>query len=148
MSNVEKSVDVFKQGFNCAQAIISVYGEELGLNKTDALRLSAAFGAGIARTGSVCGAVSGALMVVGLRHAKGLESKEKVIATAQEFLKVFAETCGSTECRELLGVDLGTPEGAQRFKDKDLLRSRCTEFVRAAAEILEGITPKKIAGGI
>ena len=137
MSNVEKAVECFSKGFNCAQAIISTYGGDYGLKEADGLRVAAAFGAGIARSGDVCGALSGALMVIGLKHAKGVESKEKVIAAAQDFMKAFAGRCGSVNCKELLGIDLSTPEGQKKFKEGRLSRSRCCEFVRASAELLE-----------
>jgi len=137
MTKSEKAADCFKQGLNCAQAILSVYGEEDGLAKKDALRLTAGFGGGVARSGGICGAVSGALMVIGLRYAKGMESKEKVIFSAREFMNKFKERCGSIMCRELIGIDLNTPEGKKALKEDPEFSKLCSNLVKTAGEILD-----------
>ncbi len=106
-----------------------------------ALRVAGAFGAGMARTGETCGAVTGALMVIGLHHAKVQkgddDSRERASALAQEFMDAFQERNGSLLCRELLGVDVSTPEGIAAVREKDLFRTVCPKFVKGAGEILE-----------
>ncbi len=67
MSRRKEAEALFSMGFNCAQAILASYGAELGVGKDIAFRLSSALGAGVARTGQVCGAVTWAIMVLGLR---------------------------------------------------------------------------------
>ena len=95
----------------------------------------------MARTGETCGAVTGALMVVGLNHAKirkdDDDSRERAYALAQEFMDAFRERNGSLLCRELLGVDVSTQEGIAEVRKKDLFRTVCPKFVRDSAEILE-----------
>ncbi len=107
------------------------------------MRVAGAFGAGMARTGESCGAVTGALMVIGLRHAKVRpdddDSKEKAYALAQEFMDAFRERNRSLLCRELLGVDVGTPEGMKVVREKNLFATVCPKFVGDAAEIIEEI---------
>ena len=105
--------------------------------------MGGAFGAGMARTGEICGAVNGALMVIGLKHAKMRpdddDSRELSYALAQEFMDAFKEKNKSLLCRELLGVDVSTPEGMATVRQKNLFATVCPRYVRSAAEILEGI---------
>jgi C_GCAxxG_C_C family probable redox protein len=95
----------------------------------------------MARTGETCGAVTGALMVIGLKHAKTRKEdddrRELTYALAQELMDTFRERNRTLLCRELLGVDVSTPEGITAVREKDLFRTVCPKFVRDAAEILE-----------
>lgn len=113
------------------------------MKRETALRIAGAFGAGMARTGETCGAVTGALMVIGLHHAKMKkdddESRELAYALAQEFMDAFRERNGTLLCRELLGVDVGTPEGMREVRERDLFRTVCPKFVGDASEIIEKI---------
>ena len=97
----------------------------------------------MARTGATCGAVTGALMVIGLHHAKTHkdddDSRERAYALAQEFMDAFRERNRSLLCKELLGVDVSTPEGMRTVREKDLFRTVCPRFVGGAAERLEGL---------
>jgi len=137
MSKVEQAVSCFKDGFSCSQAILSTYGPELGIDKTTALKVSTPFGGGMARMGETCGAVTGAFMAIGMASATGKESKEKVYALVREFTSQFKARNHSISCKELLGCDLNTPEGQKIFKEKNLLATGCTKYVRDAAEIIE-----------
>lgn len=141
MSDVEKAVSCFKEGFMCSQAVLSTYAEQLGLDRKDALKVSAAFGGGMGRMGETCGAVTGAFMVIGLKYSRTAiedrESHEKTTRLVREFVDRFKSINGSIMCRELLGCDLSTPDGLKTFVDKKLRDSLCTKFVRDAAEIVE-----------
>ena len=141
MSNVEIAVASFKEGLSCSQAVLSAFAPGLGLDRQTALRVAAAFGGGMARMGQTCGAVSGALMVIGLKHghvaAQDKAAKEKTYALVREFVDQFRARNGSLLCRELLGYDIGTTEGMQLILEKGLTASICPRLVRDAAEILE-----------
>jgi len=82
-------------------------------------------------------------MVVGLKHAKknpqDLESKQAAHDLVNEVARRFRAKYGSIDCSDLLGCDLGTPQGAQEARDKNLFRQLCPTFVRDAAEILEEV---------
>jgi hypothetical protein len=82
-------------------------------------------------------------MVIGLNHAKTRkgddDSRERAYTLAQEFMDTFRERNSSLLCRELLGVDVSTPEGMRTVREKDLFRTVCPKFVRDAAEILDGL---------
>ncbi len=110
-----------------------------GLAVEQAAQIGSAFGGGMAGTGQICGAVIGALMVLGLAHGPAApreqERKQKTYALARDLFGRFQGRHGSLLCRELLGVDIGTPEGYQAAMRDGLFRTRCPAFVRAAAEI-------------
>jgi C_GCAxxG_C_C family probable redox protein len=117
------------------------FGSRPGLDRKTALRVAGAFGAGIARTGQTCGAVSGTLMVLGLEYsqtrADDKQAKEEMYALAREFMKRFEARSGSILCRELLGYDIGTPEGMQLIREKELSTSLRPKLVADAVEIVE-----------
>ena len=140
-SRVEQAVACFQEGFSCSQAVLVTFAPQLGLDRDLALKVSGAFGAGMGRMGETCGAVTGAFMVIGLLHgrtrAEDQETKEKAYALVAELADQFRQRNGSLKCRELLGCDLGTPEGQQYAHDHGLTATRCVKFVRDAAEIVE-----------
>ena len=139
-SRVNDVVESFGSGFYCSQAMLSTYCEDFGLDKETALKISCGLAAGMARLSSTCGAVTGAYMVISLKHGSFLpgdkNAVEKTFALIQEFGKRFIEKHGTTNCRELLGVDL-------RYGDKTLagekVKELCAGFVKDAAEILESV---------
>lgn len=143
MNRVERAVSCFKEGFSCSQAMLSTYGPQLGLNHELALKVSGAFGGGMARMGETCGAVTGAFMVIGLKHGKtkfeDKQAKEKTYSLVREFVDRFKSRNGSIVCRELLGCDISTPEGRDLAKEKNLFTTLCPKFVQDAAEIIEQI---------
>ncbi|MBN1574064.1 MAG: C_GCAxxG_C_C family protein [Deltaproteobacteria bacterium] len=141
MSRTEDAVSQFEKGYNCAQAILSTYGVELGIDLESALRLSCGFGGGMARMAETCGAVTGAFMVLGLKFpsSKGgdFDAKEKTYEAVHRFAEKFNAKNGSIVCRDLLGCDIGTEEGRSLAVDNQLFYTKCPGFVRFAAEIIE-----------
>ncbi|MDA8099565.1 MAG: C-GCAxxG-C-C family protein [Nitrospiraceae bacterium] len=143
MKRADLVVDRFLEGFSCAQALLSVYGEGAGLERDTALRVAGALGGGMAQTGGTCGAVTGGLLVIGLAHGKvrpdDAAAKELTYGLAQEFMDLFKKRNGTLVCRELLGCDVSTPEGRTLVADQKLYTTRCPRFVIDAAEILEDL---------
>jgi C_GCAxxG_C_C family probable redox protein len=142
-SNPEKAVGRFNEGFNCAQSVLSAYSEKYGLDNESALKVSTAFGAGMGRMSETCGAVTGAFMVIGLKYgmykATDQEAKEKTYAKVKEFVRLFRKKNGTVVCKELLGYDMGTPEGMKALKELKLTAKICPGLVRDAATILDEI---------
>lgn len=140
---VEAALASFREGFSCSQAILAACGEEFGLPRETALRAGAALGAGMGRLGEVCGAVTGALIVIGLKHghtaAADKATKEKNYLLTRDFTDRFRSRNGALLCRELLGCDLTTAEGMEEARQKKLFTERCPAFVRDAVEILEEV---------
>lgn len=147
MKKSDCSLECFSNGFNCAQAVFSTYCSELGLEPEMAIRVAGSFGGGMGYIGETCGAVTGAFMLIGLKHGKvkaeDAASKEKTYALVQEFTKRFKAVNGSVQCKELLGCDLGVPEGMQEAKDKQLFTTTCPKMVKDACEIVEELLQLK-----
>jgi C_GCAxxG_C_C family probable redox protein len=132
-------------GLNCAEMIASTYAERLGVARETAIRVACGFGGGIARTGRMCGAVSGAVIVLGLAYGRSdsrdSAAKELTYEKVQELIREVEERCGSVLCPDILGADLGTEEGQRKVREEDLFAVRCTKILRDAMEILEGLLP-------
>lgn len=142
MSKIDLAEKIFRERLSCSQAILATYGPQLGLDWETAIKVSSAFGGGMSRTGVVCGAVTGALMVIGLTSdVNDITAKDKVYDQSQVFCTQFKERHGSICCKDLLGYDISTPEGRSMIKEKNLPQTICACFVRDAAEILETLLP-------
>jgi len=144
VNRVEVAVRMFEREFSCSQSVFSAFADPADLPRETALRVASGFGGGLARTGDTCGAVTGAIMALGLRHC-GVPAeadplgKQQTYPPVREFLARFRARHGTIVCRELLGCDLGTPEGLQAAREQGLFKSRCPAFVRTAGEILEDL---------
>lgn len=140
MSKVEMASQMFRGGCACSQAILATYGPALGLPRNTAMQVAAGFAGGM-RLGETCGAVTGALMVLGLRHAsehsETAAGRADVYARVLEFQKRFQNQHGSLICRQLLGVDVSTPEGMKQAREQNLFQTTCVRIVESAAAILE-----------
>ncbi len=137
------AVKAIKEGMNCCQAIITSYGPSLGLTFDATVKLGSAFGGGLGRTGEVCGALTGATMVLGLKYgpldAKNPKARDRVYALTQELLANFRRRRGEVTCRKLLNCDISSADGYAKAIDSGLLKNLCPLLVQDAAEILEGI---------
>jgi C_GCAxxG_C_C family probable redox protein len=119
------------------------FGELYGLDRSTAIKLARAFGSGMG-TGRECGAVTGALMILGLKVQEASSEKEtryRVYDLVKEFVRLFEEKRGTILCKDLLGVDTGTQEGRDKAIKDNLFRTLCPGFVRDAAQILDDMKP-------
>ena len=133
---VDLAIARFGKGHSCAQAVFSAFAEQMGMDYQTAVKLSSGFGGGMGM-GSVCGAVTGAIMAIGLKHG-GLDPKTKgqTAKLVREFTDRFKAQHRLLNCRDLMGCDVNTPEGRQTAKDKNLHATVCNAVVRDAARIL------------
>lgn len=147
MTKTEKAVELFKQGFNCSQAVLSAYAKDFGLDEKLLLKIATPFGGGMGRLGRTCGAVTGAFMVLGLKYGRATledeQAKETTYKMVQEFTEQFEALHGSIECRELLGYDLKDPADVKIIKEKNLLSTICSNLVNDAMLILEKMIEDK-----
>jgi len=136
----DSAAELFNNGFNCAQSVLAVFCEAYGLNRETALKVACGLGGGV-RSGEICGAVSGAVIVIGLKYGhcqpEDTESKANCYAKTVEFLNIFKEKNGCITCREILGYDISTKEGMEQAKNKNLFKATCTGMVKSAVSILE-----------
>jgi len=138
---IEKAVGRFIDGYSCAQALLSVYGPELGLPEAMALKVASPLGGGISRTDGPCGAATGAILVLGCAAGHDGpgddEGKERIRILTQEFLRRYNDRKGSTMCTDILGHNLSEPGVAEKVKAEGLSDEPCPAAVRTAAELIE-----------
>jgi C_GCAxxG_C_C family probable redox protein len=139
----KKATELFAAGYSCSQAVFVSRAEHYNLPQETALKLSAAFGGGMGRQGEACGAVSGALMVIGLENGhttpEEKAAKEHTYELTRQFCAEFVKRCGALHCDELLGCRLGTPEGQQYAQEQNLFKTVCPKLVAEASQILSEI---------
>jgi len=117
--------------------------QQLGVQQAVVPGIATAFGGGIGGTGSVCGALVGAVMAIGIRYGRRDPSEKdaRAYALTQELRRRFEAEMGHVDCRELTGMDLSTPEGVKRFYASDVPRRVCFPAVgvayRAAMDLLQ-----------
>ncbi len=139
-TKAETAVNEFKSGCNCSQALVSAFSETLGYDRSVALKAAAAFGGGMGCEGEACGAVTGALMVLGMRYGNspsGGKGQSQCYGLSKELIKRFRQKNGSMICRELLECDISTEDGMDAAKSKGVFTTVCPKLVRDAAEIVE-----------
>jgi C_GCAxxG_C_C family probable redox protein len=139
VSRVDEAGQLFTDRYSCSQAVFAAFAPSFGVPTAQALRLSAALGGGI-RAGSACGAVLGALLVLGLARCDEEctpESRHEVMDAVDAFNGRFRERVGSLDCPGILGYDVRDPEQRAIVQEQGLRESRCLVAVRTAAEILE-----------
>ena len=143
MSQSDEAVELFRGDFNCAQSVFSTFAPEFGLDRETALKIATPFGGGLSHMREVCGAVGGAMMVIGLKcgmsREDDLEAKERSYALSQEFASRFTARHESINCHKLIGYDLGNPEEYGAAKREEIFEKVCTKFVWDAVEILQDI---------
>lgn len=140
MNRKEEAVSLFEDGFNCSQVVLNAFADELNLDKELALKIATGFGGG-SRNGELCGAVSGALMVLGLKYGHYIkgdsERKSRSYGLAKEFTDRFREVQGDIVCKRLLGYDLANPDEYKVLVEKGLFSSECPKYIESAIEVLE-----------
>lgn len=143
MERREKAVKCYRDDFNCAQAVISVFAGQLGLDRETALKTACGLGAGMGRMAETCGAVTGAFLVLGLRYGmtdpSRQEDKERTYELVRFFSERFKERNGSILCRDLLGCDISTTDGFEEARERNLMETVCERVVADAVEILEDL---------
>jgi C_GCAxxG_C_C family probable redox protein len=127
----------FAKGHSCAQAVFSAFAERMGMDYQTAVKLTSGFGGGMGM-GSVCGAVTGGLMAIGLKFG-GVDpkTKEQTSRLARELVQRFKTQHRTVICRELLGLDPTTPEGRRTMQEKNLRSTVCNVAIRDAANLVQ-----------
>jgi C_GCAxxG_C_C family probable redox protein len=140
-SNVGKALSYFESGFNCSQAILAAFSKDLGLEEVHALKLASGLGGGMGCTARTCGAVTGALLVIGLKSgnssADDKDSRHQTYSKVREFIGEFESRRGTIECNRLLGVDISQESGVAKAQENNLFKTVCPGIVNDAALILE-----------
>lgn len=142
MTHEEKALNYFSSNFNCSQSVLAAFSGEVGIEEKTALMLATNFGGG-ARKAEMCGAVSGALMVLGMMfghcESENNDAKSRAYRISEQFMNRFIEKNGSVVCRDLLGYDLTLPDDKKIIAEKNLFKTRCPELIASAVQVLEEI---------
>ena len=140
MNRSEEAVAQFLEGFRCSQAVLGVFANEYDVDLDLARKISLGLAAGSGNDGE-CGAVSGAYLAIGLKHGFSHpgdpEAFSKMFDQIQCFTRRFKNLHEEIDCPKLIGLDIFSPEGHQKFVENDIKKTRCANFVRDAVKILE-----------
>lgn len=142
MKKEDKALEYFRCRFNCSQAVFTVFGTEYGISEDDCLKIGCGFGGGMGRQQITCGAVTGAVMALGLKYGKASgdpeEKKTETYLKVKEFFSEFSSMHGSTVCRELLnGLDMNDPDDHKRIMDLRLFDTLCEKYVADSVKFTE-----------
>ncbi len=138
----DDAIEKFAGGYNCAQSVAWVFSEDFGVDSNTLLRVACGFGGGIARRQEMCGAVSGGIIVMGLKYGQGEGQDrpytENTYAKTGEFISRFESVHGTCICKILLhDADMTTPEGKEYIAVNNLRERVCQQCVCTAVEIVE-----------
>lgn len=125
--------------FNCAQTVFSLFAPELGIDEKTALKIASGFGGGMA-CAETCGAVTGAYMVIGMKHGHATPNPDEKANTkmrVKKFNEKFKEEHGSLICKQLTGFDISTPDGSAAASEAGVFETRCPVFIKTVCKILE-----------
>lgn len=139
----ERAVERSRKGYNCAQSVLLTMFEHW--NGKDELipKIATAFGGGIGRCGSVCGALTGGVMAIGIKYGTNepsVDKRSKAYELARMVYKEFERRHGSVSCRELIGYDLSNPEEFEKARNANVFEEKCRDFIRTAVEILVSLS--------
>jgi C_GCAxxG_C_C family probable redox protein len=143
MDRKDQAAQSFDGSYNCSQAVLASFAGDFNLDLETAVKLAAGFGAGMSRSCQVCGALSGAYMVIGLKFgsdpsdAGNFQEQKKTYLFVADFMDRFLERNGSLNCRELTGYDLGDPAQHAQAKQDGVFAVQCVKYVKDAVEITE-----------
>ena len=136
------AVDTYRDTeFNCAQSVFAAFAPQLGLDRDTAMKIACGLGSGMGKTGNMCGAVTGGMLVLGLRYGMvepdSTEDKARTYKAVALLLERIEKIHGSSNCTQLMGVDIGTPEGLDTVKKMNLAEKICSTIVQDVARIVE-----------
>ncbi|MBP8593794.1 MAG: C_GCAxxG_C_C family protein [Ruminococcus sp.] len=142
MTHKEMALAYFGEKAYCSRSVLGAYAQELGLTEKQAFKIAYCFNAGM-RKGQVCGACSGALMVLGMMFGQydknDLESRMRANEMTDRSFDRFKKLNGTYICNQILGCDISTPEGAEYARSHGLFVTTCRDMVALAVQVLEEI---------
>lgn len=136
----------FESGLYCAESVLLAITQCKGIHSELIPKIATGFCSGVARTCGMCGAVSGGIMSISL-FAGRTSPEESVLGSydmTRKFLEMFESRFGSTNCRTLIGCDLGTEEGQNHFRTNNL-REQCTLYTEEATRMAMSIIEEKLS---
>ena len=140
MNRGEIAINYFRNGFNCAQSVLSSYKDKINIKEDELLKISCGLGAGMGMLQDTCGALSGAYLVIGLKYGKykkdDNDAKGKTFRLVREFDSEFKKINKTTSCKELLECNLLTEEGIKYYIDNNLKEKICIKYIECLVKLL------------
>lgn len=146
----DRAVALFKEGFNCSQSVFAAYADLFGMDEKTALKVSAGLGGGVGRSREVCGTISAAAMLAGMKYGAteggDSESKKLCYEKVQEIIAEFKKENKSIVCRELLGLDKNLkPVPQPEARTEQYYKKRpCAQIVEDSAKAIEKVLFKEM----
>lgn len=141
MNKVENSIHLFKNGCNCAQAILKTYASSVNINPEIAFKIGSGLGGGIGHKQHICGAVNAGAIILGLKYSSGVigdaESKEKVTELVGIYINECEKVLGNIQCKYMLNIDLSNLEERADAKKDGLFERICDNAIKQSAIILD-----------
>ena len=136
----DTALELYSKGFSCSQALLAAFCEHYGMTREMGAKIASGLGGGV-KSAEVCGAVTGAVLVVGLKYGQS-DPADKAARRlcgekTGEFLQAFTKQNTHIVCRDILGCDITTPEGKAQAIAGQYFTTRCADMVASAAAILE-----------
>jgi C_GCAxxG_C_C family probable redox protein len=139
----KEAVRHFKdEGYNCSQSVLLTMAEHWKCKNELIPKVATAFGGGMGRCGSVCGALTGGLMAIGIKYGTNepsLEKRSRAYKLAEALYHRFEKENGTVMCRALIGLDLSDAEQRKKAQEEHVFDKKCTVFVKSAVEILAAL---------
>ncbi|MEN8241460.1 MAG: C-GCAxxG-C-C family protein [Chloroflexota bacterium] len=134
----ERAVSFWNSGYYCAESVLMAAAEGQDIKSDLIPKIASGFCSGVAQTGGMCGALSGAVMSLGLRYGRGDSQGERdlLYQKTQKLVGAFEEKFGSTNCSQLLDLELGTEAGQAAYQERELI-GQCEGYVGEAARLME-----------
>jgi C_GCAxxG_C_C family probable redox protein len=139
--HLEEANELFRSGFNCSQAVLAVFSEEYGITAATALRAASPFGRGMGGCGGTCGALTGAMMVIGLKYGTAgraeTENLKHVADKTRRLIEIFEEEHGTVSCNDLTGLDQRNLNGTDLMEKLPHFHSVCPKYLATVITFLE-----------
>lgn len=142
----EEAVKRFLEGYNCAQSVLLTMCEHWNCTSELVPKVATGFGGGIGRCGSVCGALTGGVMTIGIKYGTNQPSSKRrpsCYRLARKLYRQFEQRHQSTLCRELIKCDLSDPDQLEKARNAKVFEEKCSDFIRTVVEILLGFNERR-----
>ena len=129
---IDRTIGYADQGFLCVESVLKALADLKGVESEYIPAISSGMAAGVARTSQICGAVSGAILGLGLWFGRStpVTGDRKPYWYSRLFLNRWMEAHPTSSCSELLGIDLDNPEGYKVFQSEDMWENKCKRYIR------------------
>ena len=137
-STVQTAEGYADEGYLCSEAVLLALAESMEVEYELIPRIATGFAAGVARMGNMCGALSGAVMGLGLRYGRDIPETEpgrRPYWYGRRLAEAFEEAHGPVTCPGVLGLKIDDPDDYRRYSEEDMWATKCREVIKTAARL-------------